>query len=395
MERQSASGKTSEAQAGRGLLDLVWRVEQEGRRPGTWWWWFWLFFFENKDDPLQPKQLMILWSTKDDPEIECNGKSILLRPERIKYSGDCALLDGVVAAWFFDGKKMHEDFLLEHCDISVDAKRRSLRTSSGRGSAAVKTRFLQEKNELVTVIEKGSGKTGVKLEFSARLLDKNDFAVPTLSVKSFWGGKFDYRILRVNRADLKCRISTGGKTGESKGTAYFQKVMVNAPAVPWHWAIAHFANGSSLNYFAPHVGISMLENNLLRGVATERALSKANKTLSRELRFFDAGARKLHVFRSIKIRREKNAAGLPAWRVRASNEAGETLQLGLNSYSQAVWKFRKKIAYLPVKSNLHYNEYPVHVDKFELRNAKGEKITSLKEVGEGFGNAEHSWGFLI
>lgn len=390
-----SGGKTEEAQAGKGLLDLVWRVEEDGRRQGTWWWWFWLFFFENKGNPLQPKQLMILWSTKDDPEIDCNGKLLKLRPERVEQFEGKALLDGAVAAWFYDGEKMRENFLLEQCDISVDARTRELRTNSGSGADRVKTSFSQEGDVFKTVIEKGAGKAGERLEFSARLLDGNDFAVPTLGVKKFFAGKFDYRILRINRLGLKCRITQGGKTEESLGSAYFQKVTVNAPAVPWHWAIAHFANGSSLSYFAPHVGISMLESNLLRGVATQSALSRANKALSKELRFFDAKSRRLHVFRNLKIRSEKNAGDLPAWRVRASNDSGETLVIGLNSYSEAAWKFRKRVGKLPVKSSLHYNEYPVHVDQFELRAPGGAKILSLKDVGEGFGNAEHSWGFLI
>ncbi len=387
----SAGGKTVEAQAGKGLLDLVWRVEQEGRRAGTWWWWFWLFFFENKENPLQPRQLMILWSTKDDDEIECNGQKLKLREDRVKTNDNGALLDGVVAAWYYDGKRMHEDFLLEHADVKIDSISRELRC----GNSGSKTKFFQDGEVLRTVIEKGAGKKGsLKLDFGAKLVEGNDFAIPSLKVKKFVGGKFDYRIMRVNRADLSCKITQNGKTEASKGTAYFQKVMVNAPAVPWHWAIVHFANGSSLSYFTPHVGLSMLESNLLSGVATQAQLSKINKRLSKELLFFDAKSRTLHSFRNVKVRAEKNAAGLPAWRIKAHNGAGETLSLGLNSYSSAVWKFRKKIASLPVKSTLHYNEYPVHADQFELKTASGKTIR-LKDVGEGFGNAEHAWGFLI
>ena len=38
-----------------------------------------------------------------------------------------------------------------------------------------------------------------------------------------------------------------------EGTAYFQKVTVQAPSVPWFWGMVHFDDGSYLDWFMPHL----------------------------------------------------------------------------------------------------------------------------------------------
>ena len=81
---------------------------------GAWWWWFWLFFIDNPENPSKPKQLMILWSSKKEKEISCNDLCVKLK----KHSGKDNL-DGVVAAWYFDGNNMNHNFLLEQCDLKI------------------------------------------------------------------------------------------------------------------------------------------------------------------------------------------------------------------------------------------------------------------------------------
>ena len=42
------------------------------------------------------------------------------------------------------------------------------------------------------------------------------------------------------------------------GTAYFQKVCVQAPSVPWYWGVLHFSDGSYLDWFLPHLATTIL-----------------------------------------------------------------------------------------------------------------------------------------
>ena len=42
-----------------------------------------------------------------------------------------------------------------------------------------------------------------------------------------------------------------------EGTAYLQRVKVQAPAVPWYWGMLHFSDGTYLDWFLPHVSMAM------------------------------------------------------------------------------------------------------------------------------------------
>ena len=78
----------------------VFDIADEPRPRGAWWWWFWLFFFNNPKNPAKPRQLMILWSSKNVKKISCNDLQI-----NLTHPDDRSNLDGAVAAWYYDGKR--------------------------------------------------------------------------------------------------------------------------------------------------------------------------------------------------------------------------------------------------------------------------------------------------
>ena len=57
-----------------GDLDQLWTLQN---RPPlhhlTWDWWWWLVMLEGDEQTPHGKQLMVLWSTKDNPLVEVNG----------------------------------------------------------------------------------------------------------------------------------------------------------------------------------------------------------------------------------------------------------------------------------------------------------------------------------
>ena len=95
----------------------VFDIEDEPMPHGAWWWWWWLFMFDNPENPKKPRQLMILWSTMNVKEIYCNDLLI-----RLNLTSDRSNIDGAVCAWYFDGEKMHHNFLREQCFLKVTDK---------------------------------------------------------------------------------------------------------------------------------------------------------------------------------------------------------------------------------------------------------------------------------
>ena len=324
--------------------EKVFDIEKEPMPGGAWWWWFWLFFFDNPRDPNKPRQLMILWSTKNVKEIKCNSLDI-----KLKFPIDKKNLDGAVAAWYFDGEKMHHDFLLEQCHLKVVED--GISTDS-------KTPTSFTIRDIVNRV-----RIGDEFDFVAEAKGKHDFLKPSYHANNFIGSK-GYAITKVNHLDLKGYV--GGKP--IKGTAYFQRVFVNAPAIPWYWGIFHFANGAVLTY------------------TNQMALKKAIK---KQIVFFDGNER--HEIKDITVKRIGGA--IPEFKVSGETN-GAKARFTVSAYSHSSWTFRKKsLGMFPNK--LVYNEYPATITDFEFINKKTGKTLTSKELGKAVGNAEHTTGYLL
>ena len=330
------------------LIDMegkVFNIKNEPMPKGSWWWWFWLFFFDNPKNPQKPRQLMILWSTKNVKKIDCNNLKI-----NIKLPIDKKNPDGAVCAWYFDGERMHHNFLLEQCNIKISD--RELSTTS-----ATPTSFSIDGKRSVV-------KIGKDFKFIADENGKHDFKRANYHSNNFIGEK-GYSIMKVNHTDLSGKV--GGKP--IRGTAYFQRVFVNAPAMPWYWGIFHFGNGGILTY----------TNHLILG-----------KSIKKDISFFDEKV--MHHFGKMKVKR--SGGDIPTFRITGENDI-EKISFSVVSYAHSSWTFKKKgLGFIPNK--LVYNEYPSTVDDLELMNkSTGREITTSKELGRGIGNAEHTTGFLL
>lgn len=319
-------------------------IEGEPMPSGAWWWWFWLFFFDNPKDPEKPRQLMILWSTKNVKEIDCNGLDI-----KLQLPIDRKNMDGAVAAWYYDGEKMHHNFLLEQCKIKV--VKDGLSTDS-------KTPTSFTIRDIVNRVQIGD-----KFDFVAEAKGTQDFLRPTYHANNFVGSK-GYAITRINKLDLK-----GMADGKPiKGTAYFQRVFVNAPAVPWYWGTFHFANGAALTY------------------TNHRVFRKAIK---KQIVFFDG--QEAHLLKDITVKR--TGGEIPVFKVSGETSDAKA-SFTVSPYAHSSWTFKKKsLGIIPNK--LVYNEYPATITEFEFVDKKTGKKTTPKELGKSVGNAEHTTGYLL
>jgi hypothetical protein len=322
----------------------VFDIKDEPMPKGAWWWWFWLFFFNNPLNPKKPRQLMILWSTKNVKNIECNNLKI-----RMNHNDDKKNLDGAVAAWYYDGSKMNHNFILEQCKLN-------LTDNELYSESKTPTSFSTDGN-------KNTIKIGNDFNFIAESNKTHKFSLPTYRTKNYFRN-MGYSLLRLNHLNLKGNI----KNKPIRGSAYFQRVFVNAPSVPWYWGIFHFENGGILTYFNPHV---------------------FGKSIKKDISFFDG--RRMHKFDNIKVRRDGKY--LPTFIITGINEK-ESITFKIKSYSQSSWSFkRKSLGIIPNK--LVYNEYPSVISDIKLLNNKTGRSILLKNLGSSVGNAEHTIGLLL
>jgi hypothetical protein len=322
----------------------VFDIADEPMPRGSWWWWFWLFFFDNPKDPGKPRQLMILWSTKNDGPIDCNGVRISL-----SKLDDRMRMDGAVAAWYYDGERMHHNLLLEPAVLNVTKD--SLFTAS-----EVPTRFeVNDRRSVVTI--------GDRFRFVSKRTSRHRFADPEHSENTFLGS-LGYSLLRMNHFSL-----TGVVDGKKvEGTSYFQRVFVNAPSVGWYWGTFHFGGGAILKYY------------------NIRALGKSFK---KEIKLFDG--KTVHEIDDIRVRRVD--AKYPDFVVSGENEK-ERIEFTVDCYSHSSWTFRKNVlGFIPNK--LVYNEYPARIRNLRLEDKESGKVLTCEDLGEAVGNAEHTTGFLL
>jgi len=327
------------------LEQKVFDIQNEPMPRGAWWWWFWLFFFDNPENPATPRQLMILWSTKNVREIECNTLKIRLNHHHMDRNN----LDGAVAAWYFDGETMHHNFLLEQCSLQVSDRGLSSDSSTPTSFAINKTK------NTVTI--------GDDFEFRAKAGNNHDFTMPTYRSHTYLGN-MGYSIIRLNHLDLGGRL----KNEPIRGSAYFQRVFVTAPAIPWYWGIFHFENGGVLTYFRPYL---------------------LGKAVKKEISFFDGT--NLHEFTDLNV--AVSGGKIPTFTVSGENEH-ETIHFVVQSYSHSSWTFRRRVLGI-IPTNLTYNEYPALISGLKLANKQTGETISAEDLGKSVGNAEHTTGLLL
>lgn len=375
------------------ISELMWDLNTDEKIKNlSWWWWWWIFFIKNPKNPARPRQLMILWSTKNcehiivnDYQWERNQEIVKTgtpgKDENGKYSKRKMTFDGMTGIWWFDGDKMHEPYALEQSDFTVEWKgaKGYLRPHSD--------------NVYMYTAEPDLFKVRIKKdddEFDLQMTPWNDFISKHRYNQDHYIGKWSYNIYKIFGTKLKGHIKTkkGDLDEDIEGTAYFQKVMVNAPAVPWYWGVFHTEDGSYLDYFNPHFGTEIWR----KTDAPTSTWDRPGKSLSKKLQFYDAKTDTRYEFRKkdVTIRHEV-VDGLPTFWV-SGHKDGVDLSIKVRAYSRAYWRFEQK--YLGfMRSILYYNEYPTEMLEFELKG--GKRDITLRDLGYVAGNIEHSWGWLI
>ena len=244
---------------------------------------------------------------------------------------------------------MHHEFVLEQCNLNIKDK---MLTSD----SATSTLFSIDKTESTV-------KIGNQFEFLAKLESNSSDLLPTYTANTFFGNR-GYSILKAEYFSLRGMVNNK----PIHGTAYFQRIFLNAFAMPWYWGIFHFENGCVLSYFYPHL---------------------LKKPIKKIISFFDGTIRHRLYLTNI----QRSGKNTPIFTVSGRNDYAE-IQFIVKSYSHSFWEFRKKILGI-IPNKLTYNEYPAIISDLKFSNNKtGEKL-DIGDLGKSVGNAEHSIGFLL
>ena len=126
-----------------------------------------------------------------------------------------------------------------------------------------------------------------------------------------YGLGMGYGISRLHGA--LCTGTIDGK--EVEGSAYFQKVCVQAPSPPWFWGMLHLDDGSYIDWFLPHISPTITakdDRHWKRRDFTHYPLSMGGL-------FHDVSRQRSERFSEVRVERTCNEHGLPTFHVHMWN----------------------------------------------------------------------------
>ena len=382
-----------------GPLENLWSMGRiEPIRRLTWDWWWWLIMLD-ADKVEGGRQLMVLWSTKDTENIDVDKVS-WKQQGRPLLTEDASVIDGMVASWWWDGERMWEPIRLQTCRMAVVDETQGLWPKSAhRGGGAVVPILEQDLSMGLDSkasrfwLNMTSTCEGAPSEFKVEMTPWHPVLSTLRSVQKDYGKGMGYGIERIHGAKAEANID--GTL--HRGTAYLQRVRVQAPAVPWYWGMLHFSDGSYLDWFLPHASLSMT----CRDDRPWPLRHLNHAALSQSGLWHDAGRERSEVFKLCRVdllpsEFEEGEHGhcpnapLPRFEVELNN--GRTrIILKARACARAHFRFDQPTR-AGLISHLTYNEYPLLLEALEIKDEMGLRV--LDDWDWIIGNAEHSWGLL-
>ena len=353
----------------------IWKIYPENSlKDRTWHWWWWIHFLENPTRPEFPKQLMVLWGTRNCRNVRVNDFSWAPRiPMEICEAR--ATFESIVASWYYDGNKMHDPFILDHGKTETvwDGHSGRIKMEGDEGVYS----FGGSSADFWMDIT--SEKIGIELSMQ-RWKDPMAELIPT--GKDFFRN-MGYSMLKYRGLTSSGKIRVGDAETSVKGRSYFQKVRISSITPCWYWGTVQWDNGAYLQYFLPQVGIPMLRHSK----SHESLMDWGEKSVSKTLNFCDPEDGREYLMDDVRITKRYDN-DLPIFTVNASSNESE-LSIEMATYARCCWNISQPIIGA-IWQGLFYNEYPARVTDFKFKN--GNRKVSNDDFGKSYCNCEHTWG---
>ena len=331
---------------------------------------------------------MILWSTKDCRSITMSGYQ-WNRGHRPRFDSGVTM-DGIVASWWWDGNTMHEPWRFGEGRMHVEGGEQPI--VAPLWSEAPVVGYDTDLNRFWIDVpnSKNNGGGPASAQFSIEPFPETEHVITHHN--NLFTETMGYDIHRLRRARVRGIVDDTERTG----TAYLQKVTVDAPPVPWFWGLIHLKDGSYIDWFMPHLGGSAMR----RSSKPWSMLGRAGHVALRPSGLFiDESKERKQRFSIVDVkvepseRQDLSRDGAPLPRFIVYLVSGRVrICIRAAALSRAAWVFNQQTV-ADLTSHLTYNEYPLSIEHIIIEDEVGlRKLGASDVIGA---NAEHAWGWLF
>ena len=357
------------------VFNDIWKIYSKNMlKNRTWHWWWWLHFFENPENTEFPKQLMILWGTRNCKKVRVDD--FFWEPKiPVEINENRSTFESMVASWYYDGNKMHDPLIIDNGRTETEWDDHSGRIimESDHGT------YSFDGGPADFKLDVNNEKVGIELSMQRW---KDPMAELVSTGRSFIG-KTGYSMLKYRALSSSGKIRVGETETPVRGRSYFQKVRISSITPCWYWATVQWDNGAYLQYFLPHIGIPMLR----RSISHKSSMDWGEKIVSKSLNFYDPEEGKEYFMQDIRItKRYENDQAI--FSVNAFSDESE-LNIEMKTYARCCWNISQPLIG-PIWHGIFYNEYPARVTNFQFKT-RTRKVSS-DDFGKSYCNCEHTWG---
>tara|TARA_B100000287_G_scaffold110129_1_gene102433 strand:- start:236 stop:1405 length:1170 start_codon:yes stop_codon:yes gene_type:complete len=378
-------------------FDDIWKIHPELQNNFSSAWWFFLLF-PDQEEGYGPKQLMFAFASKAGKNVGVRNiwqKGMNIKD--LKKENEQQKFMTTLVGWIFDGDNVHEGVIHQKMEVELSDKGYLIAKDDQNENNIIAKLIGDVKDYFKIDAEFANENTSIK--FEANSSNDPNILNPQLTMiqPKFVNKLFNVNVVTWKKFDFKGDFKTLNFNGNLSGIGYFQRVLFNGPLIPWTWLWIVFENGNVLSSFIPFFGFqNFRRKDKFYSTKNENKRIKINPTsyfiiegkYKRELRFNKIDIELL--YSNKKVNEE-----LPRLNLKLSNNENEWLEVNIMSNGHAQFHLERGYFKNIIKSKWSYNEYMIKVNSFS-GVLNGIEMNELKkEMGNGWGNMEYTYGMSI
>jgi len=366
-------------------FDLIWsQMPHMQNRMSSSWWFFLLF--PKGEEGYGPKQIMYAITARAGDMVNISGgdlRGIDLKRQMTPQKDQFEVQN---VGWYFDGQQMYEELVKQTAvaTLSSDGYIKAwtkqpngdLHGSEIRASAS-------EPLTLEAHFKGDKGEARFKTWGELRTVDTSPDE--SINISTPLGGTHFVAWRLVN---FEGEFTSPAGTEQLEGLGYFQRVCLNVPAFPWKWIWSLFEDGTLFSAFVPYIGPQLLRKKY-KFFGSEWLERSAISIAPGAFIDFPGASERLMFDKSSVTPVLKNGSH-PDFEVHARSKNGDFVKFYAECFEHAPQSLGRSILGGLVRTHWSYNEYPFRMR--DLSGRIGDKEINQETMGNGFGNAEYTWG---